>query len=81
MMIMKLQLAAMAALMLALGSGIPATGHAAGSPGSTTDCVPVRLGPNLVHQRCTVTRTLADGTVFTSVYWIDENGQWYLPAD
>lgn len=81
MMLMKLQLASMAALMLAVGSVVPASSHAAGSPGSTTDCVPVRLGPNLVHQRCTVTRTLADGTVFTSVYWIDQNGQWYLPAD
>ncbi len=76
---MKLQLAAMAALMLALGSGIPATGHAAG-PRIDDRLRARRLGP---QPRASAHRHphSADGTVFTSVYWIDENGQWYLPAD
>jgi len=82
MMLMKLQLAPLAALMLAAAALSPAGVSAAGLPGtSTTQCVPVRMGPNVVHQRCTVTRTLPDGSVFTSEYWIDQNGIWYIPFD
>lgn len=79
---MKLQLAPLAALMLAAAALSPAAVTAAGLPGtSTTQCVPVRMGWNVVHQHCTVTHTLPDGSVYTSEYWIDQNGTWYIPAD
>lgn len=45
-----------------------------------TNCVPVKMGP-YYHQRCEVTYFDENGQPYVRVYWIDQNGQWYLPAD
>lgn len=80
-MLMKLHLATTAALVMALGGiGAAVTADAAGPGTSTTDCIRLSNGP-YAHQRCTVTHIEDDGSVWTSVYYIDHNGQWYLPAD
>jgi len=81
-MMMKLHLAAMACMVLLAGSVATATPANAGLPGtSTTECVPFKVARHTIHQRCTVTHTAADGSVWVSVYYIDQNGVWYLPAD
>jgi len=83
MMLMKLQLATMTALMFAVGAfSIPSQAAASGGGGGpeNTNCVPVKMGPHY-HQRCEVTYFNEDGTSYIQVYWIDQNGQWYLPAD
>lgn len=79
---MKLQLASMAALMLMVGATASAESTAAGLPGTVeTQCVPVKVDRHSIHQRCTVTHTLPDGSAYTSVYWIDQNGIPYIPAN
>ncbi|MCX2893385.1 MULTISPECIES: hypothetical protein [Stenotrophomonas] len=78
---MKLQLASMAALMLAIGSMASAGSAVAGvpsPPGSTTECVPVEVERYRIHQHCTVTFVDETGSVFVSEYWIDEYGNPYL---
>lgn len=78
---MKLHLIAVAAALVGVGSmGMAAPAQAQAS-GPVTQCVPVKMDRVTTHQRCTVTFTNADGSTSTSVYWIDQNGQWYLPAD
>ncbi|MEX7644103.1 hypothetical protein [Stenotrophomonas maltophilia] len=77
---MKLHLASMAALMFAVGAlSTPSQATAGGGP-ENTNCVRVKMGP-YYHQRCEVTYFDEDGTPYIQVYWIDQNGQWYLPAD
>lgn len=80
---MKLHLASMAALMFAVGAlSTPSQATAGGGGGGpeNTNCVRVKMGP-YYHQRCEVTYFDEDGTPYIRVYWIDQNGQWYLPAD
>ncbi|HIE5095185.1 hypothetical protein [uncultured Stenotrophomonas sp.] len=80
---MKLHLAAMAALTLALGALSVAPDATAGNDGGgpeNTRCVRVKMGP-YYHQRCEVTYFDENGEPYVRVYWIDQNGQWYLPAD
>jgi len=38
------------------------------------------MGPHY-HQRCEIHDIDENGNPYTWVYWIDQNGQWYLPAD
>ncbi|SMR69545.1 hypothetical protein SAMN05518671_3457 [Stenotrophomonas lactitubi] len=79
MMLMKLQLASMAALMLIVGS-MATMGDAHADPSGGDICVPVKMGPHY-HQRCETHGVDENGNPYTWVYWIDQNGQWYLPAD
>ena len=78
---MKLQLAAMAALVVATATLAPVADARPGGGGpENTNCVPVKMGP-YYHQRCEVTYFDENGQPYVRVYWIDQNGQWYLPAD
>ncbi|HEL3811572.1 TPA: hypothetical protein UMT89_002942 [Stenotrophomonas maltophilia] len=79
--LMKLQLASMAALAVAL-AGMVSSGNAnagaIGPPGSVTRCEPFEVERYRVHQHCIVTMPDADGEMFLTEYWIDEYGNPYL---
>ncbi|EKZ1926906.1 hypothetical protein U8Z98_004736 [Stenotrophomonas maltophilia] len=75
---MKLQLAAMAALVVAIATMAPAADANAGGPKENVSCIPVKVDHNRVHQRCTETYTDEFGNVYEAEYWIDEYGNPYL---
>ena len=75
---MKLQLAAMAALVMATATLAPVADANAGGPKENVSCIPVKVDHNRVHQRCTETYTDEFGNVYEAEYWIDEYGNPYL---
>lgn len=78
---MKLHLAAMAALVVAVAGTMSAGNARAGvpsPPGSVTRCEPFEVERYRIHQHCIVTMPDADGDIFLSEYWIDEYGNPYL---
>jgi len=75
---MKLQLAAMAALVVATATLAPVADANAGVPGTTVSCVPVNVDRNRVHQHCTETYVDQWGNEISAEYWIDEYGNPYL---
>lgn len=77
-MLMKLQLAAMAALVVASATLAPVADANAGVPGSSISCVPVNVDRNRVHQHCTETYVDEQGNVHEAEYWIDEYGNPYV---
>ncbi|HEL5028300.1 hypothetical protein NJG17_10750 [Stenotrophomonas maltophilia] len=75
---MKLQLAAMAALVMATATLAPVADANAVGPKENVSCVPVKVDHNRVHQHCTETYTDEFGNVYEAEYWIDEYGNPYL---
>ncbi|EKT4089933.1 hypothetical protein [Stenotrophomonas maltophilia] len=75
---MKLQLAAMAALVMATATLAQVADANAGGPKENVSCVPVKVDHNRVHQHCTETYTDEFGNVYEAEYWIDEYGNPYL---
>lgn len=75
---MKLQLAAMAALVMATATLAPVADANAGGPQENVSCVPVKVDHNRVHQHCTETYTDEFGNEYEAEYWIDEYGNPYL---
>lgn len=64
-------------LALAIGGSIPSVEAARGNV--VTSCEPFQPFPGAHHQKCTSHHLGPDGSVlFTTVYFIDENGMWYL---
>ncbi|MBA0282885.1 hypothetical protein D7Y44_09160 [Stenotrophomonas maltophilia] len=81
MMPMKLHLAAMAALVVAVAGMMSAGTARAGvtsPPGSVTRCEPFEVERYRIHQHCIVIMPDADGDIFLTEYWIDEYGNPYL---
>ncbi|MDH0274795.1 MULTISPECIES: hypothetical protein [Stenotrophomonas] len=77
---MKLQLASMAALAVALAGMVSTTATAAEVVEVLEECVPFRISGNVFHQRCTSYVVYDDGTrEVTSHYNRDENGMIYDP--
>ncbi|KOE99614.1 membrane protein [Stenotrophomonas geniculata N1] len=81
MMLMKLQLASMAALIVTF-AGMLSSGTASAGvptpPGSITRCEPFEVERYRFHQHCIVTMPDVDGEIFLSEYWVDEYGNPYL---
>ncbi|MEG0184732.1 MAG: hypothetical protein RR704_14900 [Stenotrophomonas sp.] len=75
---MKLQLAAMAALVVATATLAPFADANAAPPGTSVSCVPVAVDRNRVHQHCTETYIDDWGNEVSFEYWIDEYGNPYL---
>lgn len=69
--------ASLAALTLALGLALSPTAAQAYARHTVTTCEPYGIN----HQRCTVEHYNNGVLMFTSVYYIDENGMWYRMAD
>ena len=78
---MKLQLAAMAALVVATATLAPVADANTGVPRENVSCVPVNVDRNRVHHHCTETYTDEFGNVYTAEYWIDEYGNPYLRSE
>ncbi|WP_433963287.1 hypothetical protein [Stenotrophomonas riyadhensis] len=77
---MKLQLASMAALAVALAGMVSTTATATEVVEVLEECVPFRISGNVFHQRCTSYVVYDDGTrEVTSHYNRDENGMIYDP--
>lgn len=78
----KIQLLSLAASILATGLMLT-PGLAEANPRTiVTECEPFQPYPGANHQRCTRYHYSSNGTLlFTSVYYIDENGVWYRLAD
>ena len=77
---MKLQLASMAALAVALAGMVSTTATAAEVVEVLEECVPFRISGNVFHQRCTSYVVYDDGTrEVTGHYNRDENGMIYDP--
>ncbi|XBU60623.1 hypothetical protein SriyCCGPB3_001642 [Stenotrophomonas riyadhensis] len=78
--LMKLQLASMAALAVALAGMVSTTATATEVVEVLEECVPFRISGNVFHQRCTSYVVYDDGTrEVTSHYNRDENGMIYDP--
>ena len=77
---MKLQLASMAALAVALAGMVSTTATAAEVVEVLEECVPFRISGNVFHQRCTSYVVYDDGTrEVPSHYTRDEHGMIYDP--
>ena len=77
---MKLQLASMAALAVALAGMVSTTATAAEVVEVLEECVPFRISGNVFHQRCTSYVVYDDGTrEATGHYNRDEYGMIYDP--
>lgn len=69
------------AMAAALAGSIAISGDAEADPGgnSVTTCEPFQPYPGVTHQRCTTYFYDGNGVLLgTSVYYIDENGMWYI---
>jgi hypothetical protein len=73
--------ASLAALTLALGLALSPTTAQAYARHTVTTCEPFQPYHGVTHQRCTVEHYNNGVLMFTSVYYIDENGMWYRTAD
>jgi len=81
--LMKLHLAAMAALVITLGAtGTVGMAEASAQDGHFTECVPFMVSKYVYHQRCTTYYLDENGNRHVaSVYHIDQDGQWYVPNE
>ena len=69
----------MSMVLTSLIAGAAFSPAASANPDTQTVCVPFSLYHGMNHQECTVYFYGSDGSVlFTNVYYIDENGMWYL---
>ena len=70
----------MSTLLAGFLSAVAMAPTAKANPSSYTECVPFNPYHGVTHQECTTYFYGSDGTLlFTNVYYIDENGMWYLP--
>lgn len=77
MMIGKIRLLSLAASMFAAGLILTPGPAVAFQRTIVTECEPYEPYPGANHQRCTRYHYNNGVLMFTSVYYVDENGMWY----